>query len=115
VEIAIAPAQFGHAQVGNRTVLGEELTPIPPTAGQLLGAAPGQVFIALQAQIGAQFFFQGCFDDLLDGGEDNVLHVEAQVVFHVARQALAIDHLQIVIQVAAIMQLLGMAHRGIPP
>jgi hypothetical protein len=37
------------------------------------------VFIALQAPIGAPFFFQSLFDDLLDRGDDNILHLEAAV------------------------------------
>ena len=67
------------------------------------------------AQIGAQFFCQSRFDDLLDRGDDDALHLETQVIFYVAWQALTIDNLEVVIQVAAIVKLLGMAHGNIPP
>jgi hypothetical protein len=73
------------------------------------------MFIALQAQIGAQLFFQGSFDHLLDGAQDDVWHVVGQFIFYIAWQTLTIDHLKIVIQVAAMVKLLGMAHWGIPP
>src|SRR5262249_26580743 len=41
--------------------------------------------------------------------------LQAQVTFDVAWQALTIDNLQVVIQVASVVKLLGMAHRDIPP
>lgn len=43
------------------------------------------------------------------------MHLEAELVFDVAWQALTSDNLQIVMQVASIVKLLSMAHWGIPP
>ena len=73
------------------------------------------MFVTSQAQIGIQFFGQGLFDDVLHRGNNCVLHLQAQVTFDVAWQALTIDNLQVVIQVASMVKLLGMAHRDIPP
>ena len=66
-------------------------------------------------QIGAQFFFQGLFDDVLHRGDHRVLHLEAEVALDIAWEALTIDTLQVVIQVASMVKLLGMAHWDIPP
>src|SRR5947209_12120190 len=52
---------------------------------------------------------------MLHGGDHCVLHRAAQVGFDVAWETLTIDNLQGVIQVAAMVQLLGMAHWDIPP
>jgi hypothetical protein len=73
------------------------------------------MFIAIQPQIGAQVFVSSRFDDVLHGGAHGVLHREAQVGFDVAWETLTIDNRQVVIQVAALVQLLGMAHWDLPP
>ena len=72
------------------------------------------MFVAIHPQVGAQFFFSSRFDDVLHSGDHRVLHLAAHVVFDVAWEALTIDNLQGVIQVASIVKWLGMAHRDIP-
>src|SRR5215471_18625729 len=52
-------------------------------------------------QIGAEFFFQGLFDDVLHRGDNRVLHLEAEVALDIAWEALTIDNLQVVIQVVS--------------
>src|SRR5262249_831860 len=59
---AIAPAQFGHTQVGNATILRDQFTLITPTARRLWGAPPRHMFITSQTQIGIEFFCQRLFD-----------------------------------------------------
>jgi hypothetical protein len=73
------------------------------------------MFRAIQPQIGVPCFFSSRFDDVVYGGDHRLLHREAQVGFDVAWETLTIDNLQGVIQVAAMVQLLGMAHWDIPP
>ena len=50
--------------------------------------------------------------DTLDRGGDGVLHLLADRAFDIAWQTTAVDNLQVVIQVASIVKLLGMADRG---
>jgi hypothetical protein len=95
--------------------LSDQLTAVVAAAGLLLIASPGQVFIALGAQIGTQFGFQGLFDHMLGGGHDGILDLLADLTCDIAREAFAIDNLHIVIEITAVVKLLGMAHRDIPP
>src|SRR5207302_4557252 len=71
--------------------------------------------VTRHTQRGAQFFFQGLFDDVLHRGDHRVLPLEAEVALDIAWEALTIDHLQGVMQVASIVKLLGMADWEIPP
>jgi len=59
--------------------------------------------------------FQSLLDRPLDGGEDGVVHLLTDLYFDIVREASAIYDLHIAIKVASVMELLGMAHRDIPP
>ncbi len=96
-------------------MLGEQLPVVAATARLFWGTSPGQVFIACAAQIRGAFFLQGWFNTALDRRDDRVVDLLAQRTFDMAWEAATIDNLHVVIKVALVMELLGMAHRGTPP
>jgi hypothetical protein len=51
----------------------------------------------------------------LDGREDGVLYLLTHLCFDIVRETGAIYDLYIALKVASVMELLGMAHRDIPP
>jgi hypothetical protein len=59
------------------------------------------------------FFFQRPFNDTLSGGEDGTVDLLTEFAFDIAREPFAINNLHVVIEVTAVVKLLGMAHRDI--
>ena len=115
VNAPVTPAQCGHVQVSNGTGRREQCPLLAATAGRLWCAPPGHGFIAIPPEVGAQFFVSSRFDDVVYRGAHRGLHLAAPVVFDVAWETCTIDNLQGVMQGASMVQLLGMAHRDIPP
>src|SRR4029434_2223249 len=112
--VAVACARLGDPQVRNAAILRDQCAAVAAAADLLCLASPGQVFIALGAQIRSSFGFQRLFDHLLGGGHDGVIDLLAELTFDMTRKPLAIENLHIVIKVPAVVQLLGMAHRDMP-
>src|SRR5262245_46803155 len=71
--------------------------------------------VARPPQRGAQCFVSSRVAAVLNGGAHEVLPLQAQGVFEVAWESLTIDTLQGVMPGASMVQVLGMAHRAIPP
>jgi hypothetical protein len=109
------PPACGDAEVWEARVLRQQRPPVAPTAGGLGGAALWEVRIARTPSIGGAFLFQSLLDRPLDGGEDGGVHLLPDLGFAIVREASTIEDLHRAIKVAAVMELLGMAHRDIPP
>jgi hypothetical protein len=71
------------------------------------------VLRARKAQILREFFLQAVLHDAFDCGGDGAVNLLAHRTFAIAWKPMTVDKLQVVIQVASIVKLLGMAHRGI--
>jgi hypothetical protein len=74
-----------------------------------------QVRITRTPYIGGYFLFQSLLDRPLDSGKDGGVHLLTDLCFDIVREASTIYDLHIAIKVASVMELLGMAHRDIPP
>jgi hypothetical protein len=109
----VPPAELGYPQVRNTSILGEEFPCIGAAPGQLWATSPRDLFIARPAQILGSLFLQAVFQGTFDRGDDRLLALLTHGAFDIAWQTMTVDNLQVVIQVAAIMPLRGMAHRGI--
>ena len=106
---AVTPAPFGPGHVGKGAVRREPCALRAPTADRLGWATPGERCIALHSQRGAQCFFSSRCDDGLHGGAHGVLQREAKVGVDVAWETRTMDPLHVVMHVAAMGHLLGLA------
>ena len=106
---AVTPAPFGPGHVGKGAVRREPCALRAPTADRLGWATPGERCIALHSQRGAPCFFSSRCDDGLHGGAHGVLHREAKVGVDVAWETRTMDPLHVVMHVAAMGHLLGLA------
>lgn len=102
-------------EVGHRRVLREPLAAVAATAG-VRGCTPlGEMRRTRAAQIRRQFLGSGLFHGPWPRGNHRVLHLLAHLRFDMVREASAVHQGERVIQVAPVMELRCMAHRGIPP
>jgi hypothetical protein len=106
-----APSQRGHPQVRTPPLRRQELSAIRATTRPRRATAPGQGFVPGSAQILGPLFLQAVLQDTLDRGRDGVLPLLAHGAFEIAWKPPAVDHLQGVMQGAAMMPRRGMAHR----
>jgi len=111
----VAPPSLRDPQVWNPSRLGAQRPAIAATARGCWATAPGQLCVARTAQRRGSCFLQGLFNAPLDGRHDGGVDVLADLTLAMAGEARTIAHLSVVIKVALVVALLGMAHRDIPP
>jgi hypothetical protein len=111
----VAPTQWGHAPGGDAAGRRDQCPLLAPTARGLRWAPPGQLDVTRHPQRGAPCCCQGLFDDGWHRGDHDVVHREAEGAVERAWEALTLEHLPGVRQVASMVPLLGMAQWDIPP
>jgi len=111
--MAVAPAQFGHTQVGNTSILRPELPLIATTAGLFWAARHDGSLIASTPQIGPHLFVQGLLQCPFDRLQGSGVDLSIDLLLDIARQGAPVHNLHVVGKVASVMKLRGMAHRDI--
>jgi hypothetical protein len=114
VALLVAAAQFGHLYFKEKCLLPGQHPGIGATPSMLGCPVLGAVLVAGQAQIGGHLLLQSLLIRLPYGRNDSVLHLVAHLGLAMAWEAQAVDNQQIIIKVAPVIELLCMAHRGIP-
>src|SRR6266571_6924849 len=111
--MAVAPAQFGHTQVGNTSILRPELPLIATTAGLFWAARHDGSLIASTPQIGPHLFVQGLLQCPFDRLQGSGVDLSIDLLLDIARQGAPVHNLHVVGKVASVMKLRCMAHRDI--